>query len=164
MTVNGRKALIFEFLRYVLVGGIAFLVDFGTFALFRELLFGGAEGNVAITVSTAAGFVAGLAVNYILSMLIVFRTEKQQKQGKNARAVFIFFAVGLIGLGLTELLQWLGETRLLTTAFGKGLDKALFGYGKYAVKIVVAGIVLIWNYVGRKIFVFKGDDDNDKQS
>ena len=152
---NARKALIFEFLRYVLVGGIAFLVDFGTFALFRELLFGGKTGTVAITVSTAAGFVAGLAVNYILSMLIVFKTEKQQKQGKNARAVFIFFAVGFIGLLLTELLQWLGEAQFLTTKIGEGFNDMILGYGKYAVKIVVAGIVLIWNYVGRKTLVFK---------
>lgn len=159
MSTESRKTLIFEFLRYVLVGGIAFFVDFGTFALFRELLFGGVEGNAAITVSTAAGFVAGLAVNYVLSMLIVFKTEKQQKQGKNARAVFIFFAVGLVGLGLTELLQWLGETCFLVSSVGKSFDGFLAGYGKYAVKIVVAGIVLIWNYVGRKIFVFRGDDE-----
>lgn len=152
---NAKKALIFEFLRYVLVGGIAFLVDFGTFALVRELIFNGADSTAAITVSTAAGFIAGLAVNYILSMLIVFRTEKQQKQGKNARAVFIFFAVGFVGLLLTELLQTLGETLFLTSTVGTAFNDLVFGLGKYAVKIVVAGIVLIWNYVGRKIFVFK---------
>lgn len=152
---NGKKALIGEFLRYVVVGGIAFLVDFGVFALFRELVFGGKGGTVVITVSTAAGFIAGLAVNYLLSMAMVFRTEKQQKQGRNARAVLIFALIGVIGLGLTELLQWLGEAKLLTSGIGKELDSAIGGLGVYAVKIGVAGIVLIWNYVGRKIFVFK---------
>lgn len=152
---SARKALIYEFLRYVLVGGIAFLVDFGTFALFRELIFGGSERAAAITVSTAAGFTVGLAVNYVLSMLIVFRTEKQQKQGKNVRAVLIFFAVGLVGLFLTELLQYLGEAKLLATSAGQSFDRLLHGLGKYAVKLVVTGIVLIWNYAGRKIFVFK---------
>lgn len=152
---NSKKALIAEFLRYAIVGGIAFVVDFGVFALFRELIFGGENGTAAITVSTAAGFIAGLAVNYILSMLMVFRTEKQQKQGRNMRAVLIFAIVGVIGLGLTELLQWLGEAKLLESTFGKELNEAINGLGAYAVKIVVAGIVLIWNYVGRKIFVFK---------
>lgn len=151
---SGKKALIAEFLRYAVVGGIAFVVDFGVFALFRELVFDG-DGNVAITVSTAAGFIAGLAVNYILSMLMVFRTAKQQEQGKNVRAVLIFALIGVIGLGLTELLQWLGEAKLLQSGFGKELNDAIWGLGAYAVKIVVAGIVLIWNYVGRKIFVFK---------
>ena len=152
---ESRGALIAEFLRYAVVGGIAFVVDFGVFALFRELVFGGGNGTAAITVSTAAGFLAGLAVNYVLSMLMVFRSEKQQQQGKNMRAVLIFALIGLIGLGLTELLQWLGETVILQTAFGKAVNDLVFGLGAYAVKIVVAGIVLIWNYVGRKIFVFK---------
>jgi len=152
---NGRKALIGEFLRYAVVGGIAFVVDFGVFALFRELVFGGSDGAAAITVSTAAGFIAGLAVNYVLSMLMVFRSEKQQEQGRNLRAVLIFAVVGIIGLGLTELLQWFGERVLLQTALGKAFNKAVFDLGAYAIKIVVAGIVLIWNYVGRKIFVFK---------
>lgn len=152
---SARKALIFEFLRYAVVGGVAFLVDFGTFALLRELAFGGSDGRAAIIVSTAAGFVLGLAVNYILSMLVVFRTEKQQKQGRNARAVLIFFAVGLVGLLLTELLQYLGEKVFLVSSLGESFDALVRGYGKYAVKVVVAAIVLVWNYVGRKIFVFK---------
>ena len=152
---NSRKALIAEFLRYAVVGGIAFVVDFAVFALFRELVFGGSGTTVAITVSTAAGFIAGLAVNYVLSMLMVFRTEKQQKQGKSVHAVLVFAAVGVVGLGLTELLQWLGEVKLLQTSLGKSINDLLGGLGVYAVKVVVAGIVLIWNYVGRKIFVFK---------
>lgn len=152
---NERSVLIKEFLRYVLVGGIAFVVDFGVFALFRELVFGGADSTAAITVSTAAGFIMGLAVNYVLSMLMVFRSEKQQEQGKNVRAVLIFAVVGIIGLGLTELLQWLGEKVILQTELGKAFNSLIFDTGVYAVKIVVAGIVLIWNYVGRKIFVFK---------
>ncbi len=152
--MENKKTVIAEFLRYAVVGGIAFVVDFSIFALFRELIFKG-DGTAAIIVSTAAGFIGGLAVNYILSMLMVFRTEKQQKQGKNLRAVLIFAIIGIIGLGLTELLQWLGETQLLQSSLGKSIDEMIKGYGVYALKIVVAGIVLIWNYVGRKIFVFK---------
>ena len=154
-TVDNKKALIAEFLRYAVVGGIAFVIDFGVFALFREFVFGGGNGVAAITVSTAAGFIAGLAVNYVLSMMMVFRTKKQQEQGRNLKAVLVFAVIGVIGLGLTELLQWLGEAKLLTSTMGKELDSAIGGLGVYAVKIVVAGIVLIWNYVGRKIFVFK---------
>lgn len=152
---SSKKTLIFEFLRYVVVGGIAFLIDTAAFTLVRVLIFGNSGSNAEIVTSTATGFVAGLTVNYLLSMLIVFRTEKQQKQGRNARAVLIFFAVGFVGLLLTELLQWLGETQLLTSQIGKALNSLVFGFGVYAVKIAVAGIVLVWNYVGRKIFVFK---------
>lgn len=147
--MTDKKAdLIKEFIRYALVGGVAFLVDFGIFALFRELVYGGDGGGTALVVSTAAGFAAGLTVNYILSMSVVFRKESQQKQGRTKKAFFTFAAVGVVGLGLTELFQWLGE--LLVGDF-------LGQLGKYMVKICVTGLVLIWNYVGRKIFVFKGE-------
>lgn len=151
----GKGAELKEFLRYALVGGIAFLVDFGVFWLFRDVIFAGKDTDLIIVISTTAGFIVGITVNYLLSMRIVFTTEKQQEQGKNARAVLIFIIVGLIGLGLTNLLQWLGEAKLLVTEFGKKLDELLFDQGKLLVRCVVSGIVLIWNYVGRKVLVFK---------
>lgn len=144
---NRKIDLLKEFLRYAFVGGIAFVVDFAVFALFRELVFRNDHG-VALVVSTAAGFLVGLAVNYVLSLLFVFRSEKQQKQGKTKKAFLVFAAVGVVGLLLTELLQWLGESIV-----GDRLGQL----GKYAVKLCVTGIVLIWNYAGRKIFVFKGE-------
>lgn len=131
-----------------MVGGVAFIVDIGVFALFRELVYGGGEAGGALFVSTAAGFLAGLTVNYLLSMAWVFRKEEQQKRGRTKAAFFTFAAVGVVGLGLTELLQWLGELAV-GDLFG--------GYGKYLVKLCVTGLVLIWNYAGRKIFVFKGE-------
>lgn len=147
--MKDKKAeLLKEFIRYAMVGGVAFLADFGVFALLRELVYGGKEGGGALVVSTAAGFLVGLAVNYMLSMAWVFRKESQQKQGRTKQAFFVFAAVGVVGLGLTELLQWAGELAV-GELFGK--------LGKYAVKLCVTGLVLIWNYAGRKIFVFKGE-------
>ncbi len=148
-----KRDLIWEFIRYAIVGGIASVVDMGVFALVRELCFGGAGSNAAIAVGTAAGFAAGICINYILSMAVVFRTEEQQKQGRNRRAVMIFVAVGIVGFVLTMILQWLGESVLLA-AFIEG-DAGIW---KYAVKIAVMGVVLIWNYLGRKIFVFGGTE------
>ena len=142
-----RLKIIKEFLRYAFVGGIAFVVDFGVFFLFRELVFAN-DGKTAIVVSTAAGFLAGLTLNYLLSMAVVFRSESQQKQGRTKKAFLIFAAVGVVGLVLTELLQLLGEGVL---------GNCLGVYGKYAVRLCVTGVVLIWNYAGRKIFVFKGE-------
>lgn len=154
-TRGDKPSVIKEFLRYVIVGGIAFAVDFGVFWLFRDLVFGGKDSTAIIIVSTTAGFVAGIIVNYLLSMKIVFTTEKQQKQGRNVSAVLTFAAVGLVGLGLTNLLQWLGEAEFLTTGVGMKLDELFFNQGKLLVRCFVSGVVLVWNYVGRKIFVFK---------
>lgn len=150
-----KPSVIKEFLRYVLVGGIAFVVDFGVFWVFRDLIFGGKDSTAIIIVSTTAGFVAGIIVNYLLSMKIVFTTDKQQQQGRNIGALITFAVVGLVGLGLTNLLQWLGESKLLATGFGVKIDELFFNQGKLIVRCFVSGVVLVWNYVGRKIFVFK---------
>ena len=93
----------------------------------------------------------GLAVNYIHSILWVFTAENQQKKGKTFKAFAIFAIVGLIGFGLKELLMYLGAvfTGVPLATFG---DKAV---PYYATHIISAGIVLVWNYIGRKVFVFR---------
>lgn len=131
--------LIKEFLRYAVVGGISFLADFGTLTLFEELILKD-QSNWRIFVSTAAGFVVGLAVNYILSLTFVFRAEDNKSSGKSVAAFTIFAIVGLIGLGITEVLMHLGVNVLH------------FNY--MIIKVVTAAIVLVWNYLGRKIFIF----------
>jgi putative flippase GtrA len=137
--------LIREFLRYAVVGGIAFLFDAGALAFCREIIFKGSGSEAVMAISVAAGFIVGLVVNYILSILVVFKTAEQQKKGKTVKAFLIFAVIGLIGLGLTELGMYLGVKIVGST-----------GLWYLLVKCFVAGAVLVWNYIGRKIFVFKG--------
>jgi len=98
-----------------------------------------------VAISVAAGFIIGLAVNFILSNIFVFNDAEQKEKGKTAGAFLIYAAVGVIGFGLTEVLTLLG-----TMIIG---DEGLW---YLALTVVVKGIVLIWNYIGRKIFVYKG--------
>ncbi len=135
-----------EFLRYCVVGGIAFFVDTGMLVFFREIIFKGSGSEGIMAASVAVGFVFGLIVNYFLSMFIVFKTAGQQKKGKTVKAFIIFALIGIIGLGLTELFMYLG----VKITGSEGLWYIL-------VKCFVTGMVLIWNYFGRKIFVFKGE-------
>ena len=145
MDISKRKQLLGEFLRYVVVGGVSFLVDAGVMATVKEVFYkeNCTSGQMALCV--AAGFVAGLLCNYLLSSLFVFRSPEQQKDGKGFKAVLIYFLVGLTGFGLTELGMFLG----VALVGSEGLWYLL-------IKCFVAGIVLIWNYVGRKIFVYHG--------
>ena len=142
---NKFIGLIPEFLRYAVVGGIAFLFDVGALVFCREIIFKGSGSETVMAVSVAVGFATGLIVNYALSMLIVFKNAEQQKKGKTVKAFVIFLIIGLIGLGLTELGMYVG-IKIVGSA----------GLWYLLVKCFVAGIVLVWNYVGRKIFVFKG--------
>ena len=131
-----------EFLRYVVVGGIAFLADFGALVGSQELFFHRYASGVYW--ATVVGFVVGLAVNYFLSLLFVFTSAKDKGKGRSVGAFLIFGIVGLLGLGWTELGMWIGV--------------ACLNWNYMIVKILVTGIVLMWNYLGRKILVFGGKE------
>ena len=136
---------LYEFLRYVMVGGIAFLVDAGMLVLGREVVFTGMPANTNLLLSTILGFLFGLTINYLLSQWVVFRKPEQRALGWRSSAFIKFGIVGLIGLGLTALGMFIG-VRLVG-------DK---GFRYVFVKSMVAGLVLIWNYAGKKMFVYKG--------
>ena len=61
-----RKSLVGQFLRYLVTGGLAFFVDFGLFALCLYLL----EWHYLL--ANLVGLVAGLVLNYALSILWVY--------------------------------------------------------------------------------------------
>ncbi len=135
-----HKDLILEFFRYCVVGGIAFLVDFGILHLFYSVIIG-EEQRHSLFVSTALGFVGGLIVNYILSLVFVFLKSKSEKKGRNLKAFIVFFVIGIVGLALTEL--------------GMHFGVKVIHINYMLVKIAVTGVVLTWNYIMRKILIFK---------
>ena len=94
---ESKKRLLFEFIRYCVVGGTAFLVETATHWLLWKFVFTDTQSGVNIFIVTTIGFLVGLAVNYILSVVWVFTTEKQQKQGKTVKAFLIFALIGLVG-------------------------------------------------------------------
>ena len=140
-----RKNIIFEFIRYAGVGGVSFVADTLSMMAIKEIFFRENCTAPQMALCVAVGFVVGLISNYILSNVFVFRSEEQKQSGRSLRAFVIYFAVGLTGFGLTELGMWLGVKIV-------GSD----GLWYLLVKCFVAGVVLIWNYVGRKIFVYRG--------
>ncbi|MBQ8344843.1 MAG: GtrA family protein [Clostridia bacterium] len=137
--------LLWEFMRYVLVGGVSALVDIGVLWLVTEWVFDGRNTGIPLAVSVAAGFVCGLAVNWLLSNWMVFTGKEQRTRGRSFSAFLIYAAVGLVGFGLTELLMHLGMLAVSTE-----------GLWYLVLNVFVKGVVLIWNYAGRKIFVYRG--------
>ena len=141
-----NKKLIFEFLRYAVVGGISAVIDMGVnFVMLFYILGGTKDDKALVAVSVAAGFIVGLAVNFILSNIFVFKEKEQQEKGKTTKAFLIYALVGVIGFLLTEALTILG-----TFVIGDS------GIWYLLLTCFVKGVVLIWNYVGRKIFVYRG--------
>lgn len=141
-----KKDTLFEFLRYAVVGGVAALVDMGVnYAVLYWILGATKDDKWQVAAAVTAGFVIGLIVNFALSNIFVFKTAEQQKDGKTVKAFVIYAVVGVIGYFLT-----VGLTLIGTYFIGES------GIWYLILTCFVKGIVLIWNYVGRKIFVYKG--------
>ncbi|MBQ7290650.1 MAG: GtrA family protein [Clostridia bacterium] len=141
-----KKNTLFEFLRYAVVGGVAALVDMGVnYAVLYWILGATKDDKWQVAAAVTAGFVIGLIVNFVLSNIFVFRTAEQQKDGKTVKAFLIYTVVGVIGYFLTVVLTLLG-----TYFIGES------GIWYLLLTCFVKGVVLIWNYIGRKIFVYRG--------
>lgn len=147
------NSALFQFLRYCVVGGVAFIFDYGVLQIamlalpvswHSETTLFGTSLDISVMISTAIGFIVGLIVNYILSLFFVFTAEGDQEKGKKVLAMLVFTAVGVVGLILTEIGMQMGTELLGTQPLMLLISK-----------IIVTLIVLIWNYLGRKIFIFK---------
>ena len=89
--------------------------------------------------SAALAFILGLSVNYALSVTWVFN----ERSLSNRYVEFATFAwIGIIGLGINELLMWVLTDMLFVHYAGS--------------KCVSAVIVFLWNFVCRKLILFRG--------
>ncbi|HJW03729.1 MAG TPA: GtrA family protein [Azospira sp.] len=123
--------LVRQFLQYVLVGGLAFLVDYAT--LFLLTHFGGMHYLLAATV----GFALGLAANYLLCIAWVFN----QRTMNNQAAEFTAFAlIGIMGLALNNGLMYVATD--------------LAGIHYLISKLLAAACVLAFNFGLRRHFLF----------
>lgn len=122
-----------QFFRYVFVGGIATVADWGTLYVLTEF------AHMHHLVSAIIAFIVGLVVNFILSKMFVFKADEART---NKYVEFIGYAViGAIGLGITELIMYLFTDRLNMHYM---LSKA-----------IATVVVLIWNYLARKKIIYK---------
>lgn len=122
-----------ELLRYLFVGGSAFVVDYGLLYLLVEF------AQVHYLSAAAIAFVAGLTVNYMLSITWVFSSDANSFSRK---AEFTIFAViGVVGLGLNEAIMWVMTDKV----------------GCYVMvsKLVSTAVVFGWNFGARKFILFR---------
>lgn len=139
MEILKKYNIISEFLRYSIVGGISFIADFSALFIFKEFIL--KDVIYSLYISTALGFILGLIVNYCLSIYYVFNSAKGTSVGRSVGEIIIFSVIGIIGLAISEFGMFMGS------------DKLQFNY--LLVKIAVTIIVLFWNYLARKILIFK---------
>ena len=127
-----KEKLLLQIFKFGIVGVIAFLIDYVTLIICKEVF------HLNTLLSAAIAFTVSVIVNYILSVKWVFDVNKKNS-GKRNFIIFIIFS--LMGLGLTELIMWFGEDILKISYL--------------IVKIVATIIVMIFNFITRKLFLEK---------
>lgn len=130
--VRKSEKTIIQLFRYVIVSGVSLAVDFVVLYSLTE------AAHVHYLVSAAFSYLAGLIVNYALSVVWVFYARKLA----NRTAEFSIFAgIGFIGMGINELILW--------------VLSGLLGVHYLIGRAVSAVVGYTWKYVARKWLLFK---------
>ncbi|MFZ5583342.1 MAG: GtrA family protein [Pseudomonadota bacterium] len=121
-----------EFIRYFGVSLIALLVDLGLFSLCLRVL------DISWPYAASIGFVGGVVTAYILSVRFVFHHRTMAPAP--AAEFLVFTVIGVVGLGVTQLVLWLC------------ID--LGGLQPEFSKLVAAGVTFVFNFAVRKVLLF----------
>lgn len=129
--------LMIQVMKFGVVGGIAFVVDYVIMVFLTEIF------GIPYLISSTVSFCVSVVVNYLLSMKFVFEGRDDIKK----QTEFIAFVIlSVIGLGINQLVMYL----VADVWLGDKIKRAyLFA------KIVATFVVMVWNFVSRKIFLEK---------
>lgn len=126
------KKLITQIFKFVIVGGLSFVIDFVLYFIFTRYL------GIVEMMATILSFSISLIFNYIMSMKFVFVGKDDMKKHHE---FMIFVTLSVIGAGLNWSLFY--------------LFVYVFHIYDLITKILVAGIVMVFNFITRKIFLEK---------
>jgi putative flippase GtrA len=132
---KAQKAGLFK---YLLVGGSAFIVEYGSFYTLFSLL--GVQVYVANTVSFCGGFI----ISFIFNRTWSFKKDEFKRQKHQQFIMYIVLA--LLNLLLSNII--IGSLKR------HGLDP-LIG------KVVVMGLIVGWNFFLFKLVIFAGNQTKD---
>lgn len=127
------KRLFSQLIKFGLVGGIAFLIDYGIMVFLTEAF------KIPSLISAAISFTVSVIFNYMASVKWVFDVDKEKNSKTKELVVFILLSI--VGLGINELIMWI-------------MDKE-FGIYYMISKIVATIVVMCYNFITRKLFLEK---------
>ncbi len=123
------KLFSLEIVRYLFVGGLAFIVDFGLMLVFANVF------HVWLWLAVAIGYWAGFVVSYLGQKNYAF-----QSAVKNSDAIVRYCILVAINWGITTGIMY--------------LFTHTFHWGNAWSKIVCTVLMTIWNYFAYRFFVF----------
>ena len=125
---------------YLFVGGTAALVEWGLFYLFfYYLLVGlGLSIDTLTMVATALAFGLSTLYHYFLGNILVFDSGSKYDKSKELSLVFLVSIMGLV-FNLVLMYVFVG----------------LLSWQPMLAKVITSCIVVVWNYLSRKKWIFK---------
>lgn len=117
---------------YLIVGGLATVVEWACFWLFAE------KAGIAYLLATALAFAVSTFANWLFGRLLVFRGKQRQSLLKEIGSVYLASIVGL----LLNLLIMFVMVQLL-------------GIGKMFAKVTATILVFAYNYLVRKLVIYR---------
>jgi putative flippase GtrA len=121
-----------QLIRYGLVVVIAAPIDLGGYIILKSQL------HIYYVIAATISFTVSLAVNYFLSVKWVWTSHRGRQRHMD---MIIFFFIGIIGLGITDLVIWLFTT---------------YEHLNYIVsKLIAFVIVFFWSFLARR-YMFHG--------
>lgn len=137
-----------ELIMYVIFGVLTTLVNFGAFWIFTKIF-----GEDSYLINNAIAWVVGVVFAYITNKLFVF-DSKSWNLKLVTREVVEFFGARVLSFLIEE-----GGMLLFISILGFG-EKSLelLGFtitGQFIVKILLAVIVVVLNYIFSKFFIFR---------
>lgn len=124
------KKLLEQLVKFGIVGVIATLLEWIIFYICTNQL------KIHYSISTIIGFSISTIFNYWASVKWVFDVNKEKSKKLN----FILFVVlSIVGLGLNELILWIC------------IEK--FAIYNMIGKVIATGIVMVFNFITRKLFL-----------
>lgn len=129
-----------KILLYLFVGGTAALVEWGLFYVFITYVLNGI--GLSLTAMTMLGtcmaFCLSTLYHYFLGNILVFNSGSKYKRGKELSLVFL---VSIMGLAFNLLFMY--------------IFVSLMGWNPMASKVLTSCIVVVWNYLSRKKWIFR---------
>lgn len=122
--------LIKQVIRFGIVGGSAFLIDYGVMIALTEII------GINYLISSMISFCVSVIYNYILSTKWVFDVNNSRNQMQD---MTVFIILSAIGLGINQLLMW-------------GLVSKFHVYYMVS-KLIATAIVMVYNFISRKLLL-----------
>ena len=140
------KKLLAQIIKFGAVGLLCFFIAYFIMVGLTEL------AGIPSLISSGCSYTISTIVNYILSITVVFDADKEA----NKAAQFIIFVIlSLIGLGINQLIMWLGTDWLEGLMLQSQMLSAFARYAYMIVKIFATAVVMVYNFITRKIFIEK---------